>query len=76
MPIYEFRCTECGNEFETLLLRRSDRAVCEQCGSEALERMLSAHAVGSSGSAADAAPCGDGGCASGMCGGGACALDA
>lgn len=33
MPLYEFRCTECGNEFEVILrFSEADRApTCPQC---------------------------------------------
>ncbi len=59
MPIYEYRCQECANEFETLLLNREERARCPVCGSQTLSRLLSAHAVGSGApdTACGAAPC-------------------
>jgi putative FmdB family regulatory protein len=44
MPIYEYRCQSCGHEFEALVLK--PRAVaCPACKSETLERLLSAPAV-------------------------------
>lgn len=60
MPIYEYRCRNCGNEFE--LLRRlsdsDDDVECEKCGTRKVERLISAFAasgvsndVGLSGSA-------------------------
>jgi putative FmdB family regulatory protein len=33
MPIYEYTCEECGNEFE-LLVFRNDEPECPQCGSK------------------------------------------
>lgn len=44
MPTYEYRCTQCGNEFD-LFQRMSDppRAECARCGGSA-ERKLSAGA--------------------------------
>jgi len=46
MPVYDYRCTKCGEKFE---LRRSifdsikdkDKAVCPRCGSTDLERVYS-----------------------------------
>jgi putative FmdB family regulatory protein len=37
MPIYEYACQKCGNEFE-LLVRGQDRAACPKCKSAELER--------------------------------------
>jgi len=43
MPIYEFRCSQCGNEFETLVLRSGEEAViCPACGSKEAKKILSA----------------------------------
>lgn len=43
MPIYEFRCSQCGKEFETLVLRSGDEAVnCPVCGSKETKKILSA----------------------------------
>jgi putative FmdB family regulatory protein len=42
MPIYEYRCLECGKTSE-ILLRGSDEGVeCTFCGSKNLEKLLSA----------------------------------
>lgn len=48
MPIYEYRCKSCRNEFELLILP-SNRAkpACPGCQSEDLERLLSGFAVNS-----------------------------
>ena len=42
MPVYEYQCKKCGREFE-YQQRMSDpeKTVCEACGAEALERMIS-----------------------------------
>ena len=73
MPIYEFTCETCSEDFETLV-RSSDwegEVECPGCGSEKLEKRLSVFAAGSGdGFPADNPPC------SGMpsnCG--RCALD-
>ena len=44
MPIYEYRCRDCGCAFE-LLVFRTTVAACPTCRSEALERLLSLPAI-------------------------------
>jgi putative FmdB family regulatory protein len=46
MPLYEYDCSACGHRFEALV-RASSPPSCPACGSEALERILSAFAVSS-----------------------------
>jgi len=57
MPIYEYRCTPCGERFEELV-RASDPAVdCPGCGGEDVERVLSTFAgIGGTEAARIAAP--------------------
>ena len=74
MPIYEFSCETCSEDFETLV-RSSDwegEVECPSCGSEKIEKRWSVFAAGSksASSTAEMPPC------SGMpsnCG--RCALD-
>lgn len=40
MPIYEYRCRECEQEFE-LLVRKDTVIACPACESEDLEKLLS-----------------------------------
>ncbi len=40
MPIYEYRCRNCGKVFE-ILVRRNDVPVCPQCNSRDLKKLLS-----------------------------------
>lgn len=40
MPIFEYACRGCANEFE-LLVRRNATPACPKCGGEDLERKLS-----------------------------------
>ncbi len=48
MPIYEYKCRACGQEFEALVLPASkSAAACPSCKSEDLEQLLSAFAVNS-----------------------------
>ena len=47
MPIYEYHCTNCNKEFE-LLVRRSTKPECPECGNRKLSKIMSAFAVGDS----------------------------
>ena len=47
MPVYEYSCNNCGNEFEVLVLRDVVPA-CPSCESEDLERLRSVPKVQSS----------------------------
>ncbi len=41
MPIYEYRCTACGHQFEVLARMSDDPpAACESCGEAVLEKVL------------------------------------
>ncbi len=44
MPIYEYRCLDCREEFELLVLSRSlaDDVSCSACGGTHVERKVSA----------------------------------
>jgi len=46
MPLYDFRCRACGQEFEALV-RGESTPVCAACGSADLERLLSTFAMSS-----------------------------
>lgn len=65
MPIYEYRCEECGERFERLVpMREADQpAPCPRCGAGETRKQMSAFATlglsGSSGS--DAPACAPGG---------------
>ena len=42
MPTYEYQCKKCGREFEyQQRMSDPDKTLCEACGAEALERMIS-----------------------------------
>ena len=61
MPMYEYRCTECGTLYEQL--RRMSEAdsdlVCPHCGSTQVRRQVSACSLGGSASSSSS---GGGGC--------------
>jgi putative FmdB family regulatory protein len=66
MPIYEYRCDDCGTKFEKLVRRAAETAelTCPECGQPHLSQELSrfaAHSAGAKGEAAMPQ------CASGMC---------
>ena len=48
MPLYEYRCCACSQEFEALV-RGGEAASCPSCGSQTLERILSSFMVSSEG---------------------------
>jgi putative FmdB family regulatory protein len=54
MPIYEYRCENCGYAFEKLrrMQDADDALECPKCGSPSVERQLSTFAAGSCGSSA------------------------
>jgi len=47
MPIYEYRCKECGKVFELFHkgLETGEVSVCPDCGSKRLEKLVSAPAA-------------------------------
>lgn len=49
MPIFEYRCRTCGNEFEALVLPTTPPPSCPQCQSADLEKQLSIAAVSTEG---------------------------
>lgn len=73
MPIYEYRCEDCGTKFEKLVRRsvETSELECPSCGQNHLKQELStfaAHANGHS-KAAQAPVCPSGQCSNpGMCG--------
>jgi putative FmdB family regulatory protein len=65
MPIFEYVCNSCGNEFEAIV-RSSENPQCPECEGTQLEKKLSVFAVASSGSKFESMPAGNGGgCACG-----------
>jgi len=45
MPIFEFVCGDCGNEFEELVMSRSAEVSCPKCASSRVNKMMSVCAV-------------------------------
>ena len=71
MPIYEYRCVDCGGSFEALVSASRPEAECPSCHGANLSRELSvfASARGAGGSASPPMSAGaGGGCCAGGCG--------
>jgi putative FmdB family regulatory protein len=49
MPIYEYRCVKCNQQFETLVLGSNSEVTCPHCKGDQLKRLLSACGFKSSG---------------------------
>ncbi len=74
MPIYEYRCRNCDQEFE-LLVRGVEKPSCASCGSTDLIRQLSIPAAHTAGSASPPCPAKESGaCDVRGCGGGQCGM--
>lgn len=71
MPIYEYRCDDCGKEFEKRVARAADTSgvECPSCGEKHLTQRFSTFAA-VTGSSAAPASCPSAGCCpnSGSCG--------
>lgn len=65
MPLYEYRCRECGNRFEVLqrLGQGAEGLTCPKCGAQQLEKQYStfASAGGTAQGGSAAGGCGPGG---------------
>ncbi len=63
MPIYEFKCPECGHKFEILTtIDKRDEAVCEKCGAK-VKRVYNGKCAFGAG-ATGGSSCSGGSCAS------------
>ena len=72
MPLFEFKCRECGTTFEKIVPSSTTKVACKKCESPKVEKLLSVFAVGASSRSAasyEPGPCGACGAAQrGMCG--------
>ncbi len=64
MPIHEYRCADCDQSFEELILRRSDEeeVACPACKSRQVSRLISRPAAARSSGAGGSPPAPARGC--------------
>jgi len=43
MPLYDFKCQDCDETCEILVISGDDVPVCAHCGSKNLEKLMAAH---------------------------------
>ncbi len=67
MPIFEYACQSCGNQFEKLVRRADDAVECPECQSQKLATRYSTFSARANGMTKEAAPRPAGGCGAGMC---------
>ncbi len=71
MPIYEFTCQDCGEQFEEILLGEEEEVACPACSGQNVQRLISACKFKTGGPIVQGSPSanavssrGQGGCAS------------
>ncbi len=72
MPIYEYKCPDCGREFEELVVGSRREVACPRCGGEKCEKLMSAASFrsrGADGGAGGSSGGGCGGCSATSCAG-------
>jgi len=60
MPIFEYKCQDCGAQFERIITSSSAGVVCGKCESPNVDKLISVFAVAKSSHSAppfDAGPC-------------------
>lgn len=65
MPIFEYRCEDCGTRFEKLVRRSGDEVACPSCGQNHLKTEFSTFAAHAGGKSKDAGSFPS--CPGGMC---------
>ncbi|MDH4157703.1 MAG: zinc ribbon domain-containing protein [candidate division Zixibacteria bacterium] len=64
MPLFEYKCDQCGEKFEELVTSSDEKVVCPACQSDSTQKQLSTFAAKAAGttSSCDSAPsCAGGG---------------
>ncbi len=76
MPIFEYKCSACGGDFE-LLVHSDTKIACPECGSAQIGKKLSLFAshVSHTDTAEPVCHTGSGGCNLGRCGSGFCGVE-
>lgn len=67
MPIFEYRCIDCGNKFEAILFGEQ-KPECPKCHAHNLQQQLSTFSVASKSSASASTSCGAENCCMGSSG--------
>ncbi|UCC78759.1 MAG: zinc ribbon domain-containing protein [Candidatus Zixiibacteriota bacterium] len=67
MPIYEYQCHACGNDFELLIMGSSNGSACPACGSKDMKRKFSVFGMKSSSGFSSSSGSSCGGCQSNSC---------
>ena len=68
MPIYEYRCQHCQEEFEKYLAGATTAVACPACASPDVMRKLSVFGLRAAGSFTPSSTMSTGGCCGGGCG--------
>jgi len=72
MPLFEFKCRDCGTTFEKIVPSSTTQVACKKCAGPHVEKLLSVFAVGGSSHSSasfEVGPCGACGAPQrGMCG--------
>ncbi len=66
MPVYNYKCSDCSQNFEVLLRNKDDSVKCTKCGSSHIKRVYSSFDF--SFKKSPAASCRSGTCSRGTCG--------
>ena len=69
MPIYEYVCDRCNQEFEKLVFNSSEKIGCPKCKTKKVSRKMSSFAFSSGGKFTSTASSSCGGCSSSNCSG-------
>lgn len=64
MPIYEYKCEDCGSVFEELVYSTDKKIACPDCGKGSVEKLMSVPGGFLMGNSSSATPCGSSSCAS------------
>lgn len=65
MPIFEYKCNECNNQFEELVANSEQKIICPECESENVNKLLSVFSATGT-SSVSSTPCGQSSCNSGF----------
>ena len=64
MPLYEYECCDCGEEFEVLVLDSGEIIKCVSCDSQNIGKQFSTFGLGGSDGSTEISESGDSGCCS------------